>query len=73
MPIKLLQDPRKKRIFLIILTVALISVFTIVLIFIIVYSLTDNVNGGGWPCLPVIYQNIKYLKLCWRMTLIKKN
>jgi len=47
MPIKLLQDPRKKRIFLIILTVAIISAFTIAIIFIIINIFVDNINGGG--------------------------
>jgi len=47
MPIKLLQDPRKKRIFLIILTVAIISAFTIAIIFITINILADNINGGG--------------------------
>ena len=47
MPINLLQDPRKKKIFLIILTVALISAFTIAIIFVAVNTLNDNINGGG--------------------------
>ena len=47
MPIKLLQDPRKKRIFLIILAVALISALSIIIIILIVNWLTDNFNGGG--------------------------
>ncbi|MFX0017295.1 MAG: hypothetical protein ACFFAK_15145 [Promethearchaeota archaeon] len=47
MPIKLLEDPRKKRIFLLILTVAIISAFAIVIVFIIVNILMNDINGGG--------------------------
>ncbi|MFW9947770.1 MAG: hypothetical protein ACFFDX_13180 [Candidatus Odinarchaeota archaeon] len=47
MPIKLLEDPRKKKIFLTILTIAIISAFTIAIIFITINILTDNIRGGG--------------------------
>ncbi len=73
MPLKLFENDRTNKIVLYIILIALVTTSAILVSLLVIYLVSLEETGGGWPSTCSIYINLVLRTILWKEWLLREN